>query len=215
MKTFRKKKCSILCRETRDGCKDCPGPFGGPRNRTAEALGGGSNGGSKRPQQGQKRPTGQAARPKRPQNNNRPSRPKRPTSQAARPKRPNNQAARPQRPSKRPSGGQNRRNQGGQKRGQGGQRRAQSQAARPQRPAQRPAQRPKRPQAQSAAARPQQKSKRPQGPKQQSSSVNRKSGGGTCPGGALEMCIDVCPSFSARIFGACVAGCAKRCPTKK
>ena len=96
-------------------------------------------------------------------------------------------------------------------RGQGGQRRAQSQAARPQRPAQRP----KRPQAQSAAARPQQKSKRPQGPKQQSSSVNRKSGGGTCPGGALEMCIDVCPSFSARIFGACVAGCAKRCPTKK
>lgn len=97
------------------------------------------------------------------------------------------------------------------KRGQAGQRRAQSQAARPQRPAQRP----KRPQAQSAAARPQQKSKRPQGPKQQSSSVNRKSGGGTCPGGALEMCIDVCPSFSARIFGACVAGCAKRCPTKK
>merc|ERR1719397_1916219 len=26
---------------------------------------------------------------------------------------------------------------------------------------------------------------------------------------------DVCPGFSARIFGACVAGCAKRCPGKK
>ena len=30
-------------RETKDGCDPCPGPFGGPRNRTAEA--GGSRGG--------------------------------------------------------------------------------------------------------------------------------------------------------------------------
>ena len=35
---------------------------------------------------------------------------------------------------------------------------------------------------------------------------------GRCPGDSLENCIDVCPSFSARIFGACVAGCARRCP---
>ena len=35
---------------------------------------------------------------------------------------------------------------------------------------------------------------------------------GRCPGDSLEGCIDVCPSFSARIFGACVAGCARRCP---
>merc|ERR1712117_467666 len=38
---------------------------------------------------------------------------------------------------------------------------------------------------------------------------------GQCPGDQLEACIDVCPGFSARIFGACVAGCAKRCPAKK
>ena len=38
---------------------------------------------------------------------------------------------------------------------------------------------------------------------------------GRCPGGSLEACIDVCPSFSARIFGACVAGCARRCPESK
>merc|ERR1712226_376283 len=36
-----------------------------------------------------------------------------------------------------------------------------------------------------------------------------------CPGGELQACIDVCPGFSARVFGACVAGCAKRCPAKK
>merc|ERR1712032_102996 len=38
---------------------------------------------------------------------------------------------------------------------------------------------------------------------------------GQCPGDELEACIAVCPGFSARVFGACVAGCAKRCPTKK
>jgi len=38
---------------------------------------------------------------------------------------------------------------------------------------------------------------------------------GQCPGDELEACIAVCPGFSARVFGACVAGCAKRCPAKK
>ena len=38
---------------------------------------------------------------------------------------------------------------------------------------------------------------------------------GQCPGEELQACIDVCPGFSARVFGACVAGCAKRCPAKK
>merc|ERR1712226_395649 len=42
---------------------------------------------------------------------------------------------------------------------------------------------------------------------------NRKQGGeaGSCPGEELQACIDVCPGFNARVFGACVAGCAKRC----
>ncbi len=47
------------------------------------------------------------------------------------------------------------------------------------------------------------------------------SGGGSsgnnsgCPGDVLQACIDVCPGFSTRVYGACVAGCAKRCPDKK
>merc|ERR1712037_17813 len=45
---------------------------------------------------------------------------------------------------------------------------------------------------------------------------SRKQGGGgggetSCPGEELQACIDVCPGFNARVFGACVAGCAKRC----
>jgi len=38
---------------------------------------------------------------------------------------------------------------------------------------------------------------------------------GGCPGDVLQACIDVCPGFSTRVYGACVAGCAKRCPDKK
>merc|ERR1711892_652390 len=51
-----------------------------------------------------------------------------------------------------------------------------------------------------------------------SQSGGQSSGGqssGQCPGEELQACIDVCPGFSARVFGACVAGCAKRCPAKK
>merc|ERR1711892_1660685 len=41
--------CEGDVRETKDGCDPCPGPFGGPRNRTAEAGGrsGGNGGGAK------------------------------------------------------------------------------------------------------------------------------------------------------------------------
>ena len=51
------------------------------------------------------------------------------------------------------------------------------------------------------------------------SPASRGSGGAqsnslTCPGDVLQACIDVCPGFSARVFGACVSGCAKRCPEK-
>merc|ERR1712087_933197 len=46
-----------------------------------------------------------------------------------------------------------------------------------------------------------------------SNNSNSKGGdsSGQCPGDELEACIAVCPGFSARVFGACVAGCAKRC----
>ena len=33
-----------------------------------------------------------------------------------------------------------------------------------------------------------------------------------CPGGSLAMCVEVCPGNSARVYGACVQGCAIRCP---
>ena len=33
-----------------------------------------------------------------------------------------------------------------------------------------------------------------------------------CPGGSLAMCVEVCPGNTARVYGACVQGCAIRCP---
>merc|ERR1711874_734725 len=32
-----------------------------------------------------------------------------------------------------------------------------------------------------------------------------------CPGGSLDACVGVCPGISARVYGACVQGCADRC----
>jgi len=32
-----------------------------------------------------------------------------------------------------------------------------------------------------------------------------------CPGGEVEVCIGVCPGTTARVYGACVQGCADRC----
>ena len=33
-----------------------------------------------------------------------------------------------------------------------------------------------------------------------------------CPGGTIDACVAVCPGSSARVYGACVQGCADRCP---
>ena len=44
------------------------------------------------------------------------------------------------------------------------------------------------------------------------------SGGGSgegfvCPGGDLQTCVDVCPGqFGAKVYGACVLSCGRRCP---
>merc|ERR1712123_217580 len=32
-----------------------------------------------------------------------------------------------------------------------------------------------------------------------------------CPGGSLDICVSVCPGITARVYGACVEGCADRC----
>ena len=33
-----------------------------------------------------------------------------------------------------------------------------------------------------------------------------------CPGGSLDLCVEVCPGNTARVYGACVQGCGDRCP---
>merc|ERR1712008_37813 len=118
--------------------------------------------------------------------------------------------------------GSRRRNQGA-KRPSGNGKRPTAQASRPQRP-----KRPQAPRQQASPVAPRQQPKQQRPPQQalvksqpkaqktsSGGASNKASGGRTCPGGSLEMCIDVYPSFSARIFGACVGGCAKRCPSKK
>jgi len=204
--------CQGDIRDTRDGCDGCPGDFGGSRNRTAEAASGGAaaaprrkngGGGGKRPSPAQ--PARPAARPNsrpaaKPANNRRNQGSKR-----------NNQQ------------GSRRRNQSNN-RNQGNRKRPTAQASRAQRPAKRPQQPRPAPRQQASPVRQQQKQQRPaqqalvkSQPKKPAapSGGNKRavsSGGKKCPGGSLESCIDVCPSFSARIFGACVGGCAKRCP---
>merc|ERR1712222_271644 len=37
--------------------------------------------------------------------------------------------------------------------------------------------------------------------------------GFACPGGDLQTCVDVCPGqFGAKVYGACVLSCGRRCP---
>ncbi len=187
-------------RETRDGCDGCPGPFGGPRNRTAEGGSGGSSG--SRRNNGPNQPAASTANTRR---NQRPSSP----AASVGNNRGNNNNRR--------NNNNNRRNNNRSK-GNQNQRRPTGNSARPQRP-QRP-QKPQRPQAPRQNARPVTNNRRNNAPQQQSQPLQKSNAGSSngnsrCPGGALEMCIDVCPSFSARIFGACVSGCAKRCPAKK
>merc|ERR1711892_469805 len=33
-----------------------------------------------------------------------------------------------------------------------------------------------------------------------------------CPGGSIDECVEVCPGITARVYRACVQGCADRCP---
>lgn len=209
--------CEGDIRETRDGCDGCPGPFGGPRNRTAEAAGGGGNGrknGNNRKNGGSNNRK-QPNQPARPANNRRPQGPK----QQARPARP----ASNNRRNNGGNGGNNRRNNGGNNRRSNGNNRQTTgnnrrNNARPQNNNRRPQAAKPRPQISNRSSNNRNGgSKRPtnKNSSKASAAQNSASSNGRCPGGDLEMCIDVCPSFSARIFGACVSGCAKRCPSKK
>eukprot|EP00092_Neocalanus_flemingeri_P024516 GFUD01026588.1.p1 GENE.GFUD01026588.1~~GFUD01026588.1.p1 ORF type:complete len:298 (+),score=74.52 GFUD01026588.1:39-932(+) len=144
-------------RETQDGCNPCPGPEGGPRNRTIEA-GGGNGGRTKAANRG---------------NNNI-----------------------PRNGGKKQGAGGNR-NKGNQNRNGGGSRNAVQSGVQGNVGGQ---------------------SQNRVGAESRSQSSANQTGGqsqGQCPGDALQACIDVCPGFTARIFGACVTGCAKRCPARK
>ena len=161
--------CEGDVRETKDGCDPCPGPFGGARNRTADAGGaagsrksgvskkaGGSSGGriggginsvnagARRSGAGSKRNSGQT------------------------------------------------RKTGGQRKNSGGRKANKKAGAR------------RNGGAQKSGGR--QSNKKTGGGRKGGSG-----GGGGCPDSVLEACIDACPGASARVFGACVAGCSKRC----
>jgi len=174
--------CQNDPRETQDGCNPCPGPDGGPRNRTAEA--GGSGGGR-----------GKAAT----RGNN--------IAQTV-----GHKGGPARRPGGRRGGG-GRKNSGGAR--QGGRRNNSGQrdnlVAETLAPPPAPAP-PRRPEQTALAPPPPPPAPRRAAAKSEES-VARV--GLQCPGDELQACIDVCPGFSARIFGACVAGCAKRCPGKK
>ena len=59
----------------------------------------------------------------------------------------------------------------------------------------------------------------PSRPRQSAGSRQSTSGSGSgsrqCPGGSIEQCVSVCPGNSVRVYGACVGGCADRCPGRR
>ena len=180
-------------RETQDGCDPCPGPNGGPRNRTVEA-GGGRNGGGNNGFGGNPRKSGNGGGNTRKNGN----------------------------------GGGNSRNSGantrnganaGNGRKSGGNNRNNNNNGAHKPTNNRNSQNTRK----NVPARSNnKKNKAPaQQPRSNGGFSPRSSGGGgggnslSCPGDVLQACIDVCPGFSARVFAACVSGCAKRCPGKK
>jgi len=161
--------CEGDVRETKDGCDPCPGPFGGPRNRTAETGGrGGGSGGSKVnsrknnniPRAGSRKQTGGGSR--------RGGAAKK-GSGASR-----NGGSNRGKAGRRPNGGGRKPSSGGRKKNNGG-------------------------------------SRKSGGSKNRAKSGSSKGKAGGCPDKVLQSCIDVCPGNNAKIFGACVAGCSKRC----
>ncbi len=201
--------CEGDIRDLKDGCDPCPGEFGGDRPDRRSLLSNATRARLEPPQpvafpvqaRPQQQPRPQHRRP-------------RPPSADPRRQRPQPQAPRRQQQQQRPQVIQPAR-----------QTPFVSQA-RPRQPSQ-PALRPRQP-VQPLPQRPRQQQRPiqqvalplPPAPRREtfrktSSNRNGSNNGNAlsrCPGGSLEVCIDVCPSFTARIFGACVAGCARRCP---
>merc|ERR1712130_13513 len=202
-------------RETQDGCDPCPGPNGAPRNRTLDsgARNSGSNRGGSNNRGGQRQNNGG-----RRQNNGG--------------QRQNNGGQRQN------NGGQRQNNNGGQRQNNGGQRKNNNGGSgrRPNSGGQRnngggspknnggynqnniqfelPEITPVQAEFQEPRSFPTPSGKK-QNNNQNQANNNRVESNGQCPGDELAACIVVCPGFTARVFGACVAGCAKRCPGRK
>jgi len=223
-------------RETQDGCNPCPGPLGGFRNRTAEAGGGGGranasgntrNQGNARGGQGNSR-NQVSSRSQGGQRNQANSRGQSNFRSQANQRRPPTHS----------------RNQGNSRGQGGGSRNARPQAnnARNQQSARGHGS--SRNQVNSRGRTKPNNNKNKsfnknrnggggQQPARHNSGFSSRSGGnggrssgggaaaarkksaGSCPGSVLQDCINVCPGFSARVFSACVNGCAKRCPGRK
>lgn len=213
--------CEGDIRETRDGCDPCPGPFGGARNRTLESG---------------NQPSQPAGRPNRRNNNNnninngpiqgfQPVSKSSPTviqpsrqtpftpQQPSRPVNNNNNRRAPSFNNRGNNGNNSRRNGAQQKQNGGHNNGNRSQQNNRNRNNQQQANRFQEQPRKANFQNPQSS----QGSRPNNNNNNNLGAapGLQCPGNSLEACIDVCPSFSARIFGACVGGCARRCPTKK
>merc|ERR1712106_919393 len=215
-------------RESQDGCNPCPGPDGGPRNRTAETGGRKANEGSikssKKGARGNtKIPKNAAKRNKKiPRNgskkqvsggNRRPSRNRGGSKQGSQRNKIGGHRGNGK-------GNQNDRNQGRQGH-PGGKLKVKNRV-----------QPPKHPRRQSSAPSiPSELTIPPPSQRQHQPSISEvqsrertgqldqtktsEQSTNQCPGEELQACIDVCPGFSVKVFGACVRGCAKRCPSRK
>eukprot|EP00088_Acartia_fossae_P011443 TRINITY_DN15814_c0_g1_i1.p1 TRINITY_DN15814_c0_g1~~TRINITY_DN15814_c0_g1_i1.p1 ORF type:complete len:326 (-),score=91.85 TRINITY_DN15814_c0_g1_i1:33-1010(-) len=182
-------------RETQDGCDPCPGPFGGPRNRTAEAGGGNGGGGGA----GGRKSGGGGNGGNRAGNRNGGGNGGRKGGNAGGRNgiRRNGGGAGNGRGGG--GGGSHPRNNGGGKRNGGSSNGGRRNGNKNNRNG-------------GGASRNQ---PRANNNKNGGGSKRNGGGGGGCPGDVLEACIDVCPGFTARVFSACVSGCAKRCPGRK
>jgi len=178
-------------RETQDGCNPCPGPLGAFRNRTAEASGGNYRqqpsrvGGKTKKQPSRVGGNNRQTPPRAGGNNGRNIR-----NKATNNNRNNNFGNNRNKAATKSRSNNPRKNHqaaGGLNRENAGQSKGRPNTKKTNRPAPQP-----------------------------------RSGEGfsgknslSCPGAVLQACIDVCPGFSARVFAACVGGCAKRCPDSK
>lgn len=207
--------CEGDIRETRDGCDGCPGPFGGPRDRSKE----GGSSGSTRKQTPSRKQGNNRNNPRAIGGGNRSKQNNVANTRSNGGNRSNNRNAGNRKNNNRNKNGGNRnnnRNKNGGNRNNnrrnnnrknnnnnrknnnrnGGNRSGNNRSGGGnKRPGASQGRTNNRSQISAAAPKP----------------TNRKNGGGGCTEEVLTKCMDVCPSEPINIFKACIKGCAKRC----